>query len=127
MRFESCVTWVAWIPGGGVTGGGRVAFDTGVARYDDPPPAELGDVEELRTADRFRFANVLRAWIDVGGSGRITGSGYSGGGPVGAPPPPPRRPAFPFPAGPPPPPPRPPPGPKGSGRVRPDPWRPHRA
>ena len=59
-------------------------FDTGVTHYDDPPPGELGDIEELRVADRFRFANVLRAWIDVDGSGRITGSGYDGGGLIGS-------------------------------------------
>ena len=56
----------------------------GFTHYDDPPPGELGDIEELRVADRFRFANVLRAWIDVDGSGRITGSGYDGGGLIGS-------------------------------------------
>src|SRR5262249_45539966 len=30
-----------------------------------------------------RFANVLRAWIDVDDAGRVTGSGYSGGGYIG--------------------------------------------
>lgn len=59
-------------------------FDAGIAHYDDPPPGELGDIEQLRAADRFRFANVLRAWIDVDGSGRITRSGYSGGGLMGS-------------------------------------------
>lgn len=78
MRHESCVTSLSWIPSEAVTSAlARAAFDVGVAHYDNPPPAELGDIEELRTADRFRFANVLRAWIDVDGSGRITGSGYS--------------------------------------------------
>jgi Cyclic nucleotide-binding domain len=84
MRHESCVTSLSWIPSEAVTGGARVAFDTGVTHYDDPPPGELGDIEELRVADRFRFANVLRAWIDVDGSGRITGSGYGGGGMIGS-------------------------------------------
>jgi hypothetical protein len=84
MRHESCVTSLSWIPSEAVTGGARVAFDTGVTHYDDPPPGELGDIEELRVADRFRFANVLRAWIDVDGSGRITGSGYDGGGLIGS-------------------------------------------
>ena len=76
MRYESCVTSLSWIPSEAITGGTRAAFDAGVTHYDDPPPGELGDVEELRAADRFRFANVLRAWIDVDDSGRITGSGY---------------------------------------------------
>src|SRR5271165_5848471 len=83
MRYESSVTSLSWIPSEAVTGGTRVAFDAGIAHYDDPPPAEIADIEELRAADRFRFANVLRAWIDVDNSGRITRSGYSGGGLMG--------------------------------------------
>ena len=63
----------------------RLAFDAGFTHYDDPPPAELGDLEELRAADRFRFANVLRAWIEVDDAGRITGGGYGGGGLMGPP------------------------------------------
>ena len=79
MRYQSCVTSLSWIPSEAVTGGTRAAFDAGVTHYDDPPPGELGDVEELRAADRFRFANVLQAWIEVDDSGRITGSGYGEG------------------------------------------------
>jgi hypothetical protein len=84
MRHESCVCSLSWIPSEAVTGGSRAVFDSGITHYDDPPPGQLGDMEELRAADRFRFANVLRAWIEVDGSGRITGSGYSGGGLMGA-------------------------------------------
>jgi cyclic nucleotide-binding protein len=80
MRYESCVTSVSWIPSEAVTGATRAAFDAGLSHYDEPPPATLGDLEELRAAGRFRFANLLRAWIDVDGSGRITGGGYGGGG-----------------------------------------------
>src|SRR5437762_9979076 len=80
MRYESCVTSLSWIPSEAVTGKTRVFFDAGFTHYDEPPPAALGDIEKLRAADRFRFANLLRAWIDVNGSGQITGSGYSGGG-----------------------------------------------
>jgi hypothetical protein len=79
MRYESCVTSLSWIPSEAVTGAMRAAFDSGVTHYDDPPPDELGDVEELRAADRFRFANVLKAWIDVDDAGRITGSGFASG------------------------------------------------
>lgn len=63
-----------------------MAFDAGIAHYDQPPPAELGesDLENLRAADRFRFANVLRAWIEVDGSGQIKDFGYSGGGLIGS-------------------------------------------
>jgi Cyclic nucleotide-binding domain len=76
MRHESSVTSLSWIPSEAVTGVARAAFNAGFAHYDDPPPGELGDIEELRAADRFRFANVLRVWIEVGDSGRITGFGY---------------------------------------------------
>src|SRR5882757_4598792 len=78
MRHESSVISLSWIPSEAVTGGTRVAFDAGFTHYDEPPPGELGDIERLRATGRFRFANVLRAWIDVDGSRRITGSGYSG-------------------------------------------------
>src|SRR4029077_3921108 len=56
---------------------------SGFTHYDDPPPAEFADIEELRAADRFRFANALRAWIEVDDSGRITGGGYGGSGLMG--------------------------------------------
>src|SRR5205823_1348635 len=69
---------------GRTTGGTRVAFDAGFTHYDEPPPGELGDIERLRAANRFRFANVLQAWIDVDDSGQITGSGYSGHGLMGS-------------------------------------------
>jgi YD repeat-containing protein len=84
MRYESCVTSLSWIPSEAVTGTTRTAFDSGFTHYDDPPPAELGDIEELRAGDRFRFANVLRAWIEVDDSGRITRGGYDGSGIMGA-------------------------------------------
>jgi hypothetical protein len=83
MRYESSVTSLSWIPSEAVTGATRTAFDSGFTHYDDPPPAEFDTIEELRATDRFRFANVLRAWIDVDEFGRITGGGYGGGGLMG--------------------------------------------
>src|SRR6516165_8372848 len=83
MRYESTVTSLSWIPSEAVTGASRTAFDSGFTHYDDPPPAEFGSIEDLRATDRFRFANVLRAWIDVDASGRITAGGYDGGGLMG--------------------------------------------
>jgi hypothetical protein len=83
MRYESSVTSLSWIPSEAVTGGARVAFDSGFTHYDDPPPAQIDDLEALRAADRFRFANVLRAWIDVDGAGEISDCDYSGGGHIG--------------------------------------------
>ena len=83
MRHESCVTSLSWIPSEAVSGSSRLAFDSGFTHYDDPPPGELAGIEELAAADRFRFANVLRAWIEVDTSGRISDCGYSGGGLIG--------------------------------------------
>jgi hypothetical protein len=84
MRYENSMTSLSWIPSEAIEGGMRLAFDAGFTHYDDPPPAELGVIGELQAADRFRFANVLRAWIDVDESGRIAGAGYGGGGLMGS-------------------------------------------
>jgi hypothetical protein len=84
MRNESCITALSWIPSEAIQGATRVPFDAGITHYDEPPPGELGDLEALRAADRFRYANVLRAWIETDGSGKITGSGYSGDALMGA-------------------------------------------
>ena len=83
MRHESSVTSISWIPSEAVTGSARVAFEAGFTYYDDPPPAQVDDLEALRAAGRFRFANVLKAWIKTGSAGEITGCGYSGGGLIG--------------------------------------------
>jgi hypothetical protein len=84
MRYESSVTSLSWIPSEAVTGSTRLAFDAGIGHYDDPPPDELTDVSGLQAADRFRFANALRAWIEVSDDGTVTGAGYSGGGLMGS-------------------------------------------
>jgi hypothetical protein len=84
MRVESSVTSLSWIPSEAVRGATRVAFDAGFTHYDDPPPDVIEDLEELRKADRFRFANLLSAWIEVDDNGKITGHGYSGGGRMGS-------------------------------------------
>jgi hypothetical protein len=83
MRHHGSVTSISWIPSEAVKGLGRLAFDSGVAHYDEPPPDTVEDLEELRDADRFRFANAHRAWIEVT-DGRITGHGYSGRGLIGS-------------------------------------------
>lgn len=84
MRHEASVTSLSWIPSEAVSGSARVAFDTGIGHYDDPPPDQLGELEALRDADAFRFANHLRAYVEVDADGAITGAGYSGGGLIGA-------------------------------------------
>jgi hypothetical protein len=84
MRHQSSITSLSWIPSEAVEGSMKMAFETGMAHYDPPPPDVLEDIEALRDADRFRFANVLRAWVEVDGQGRIKDCGYSGGGMMGA-------------------------------------------
>jgi len=84
MRYESSVTSLSWIPSEAVVGGTRLPFDAGVAHYDPPPPEVIGDLDELREADRFRFANRLAAWIEVDSSGWIKNAGYSGNGQIGS-------------------------------------------
>jgi hypothetical protein len=87
MRHESSITSLSWIPSEAIEGSQRIPFDTGMAHYDEPPPEAIGgadDLRALRDADRFRFANVLSAWIDVDERGRITDFGQSGGGLMGA-------------------------------------------
>jgi Cyclic nucleotide-binding domain len=83
MRIESSVTSISWIPSEAIIGMTKLPFAFGVAHYDEPPPDELDDLGALQAADRFRFANELRAWIDVV-DGQIVDYGYSGGGRIGS-------------------------------------------
>ena len=83
MRIEHTVTTVSWIPSEAVTGVNKAVFASGFTHYDSPPPDVLDDLAEMAAADTFRFANRLRAWIDVDG-GRITGCGYEDGSLMGA-------------------------------------------
>ncbi len=83
LRIESRVTSLSWIPQEAMSGLMRVPMDLGVSHYDRPPPDHIDDLEALRQDDRFRFANVLSAWIDVE-DGAITGAGYLDGGHIGA-------------------------------------------
>jgi hypothetical protein len=83
MRIESSVTTISWIPSEAVAGMTKMPFEMGVAHYDDPPPEVVDDLEALRVADRFRFANELRAWIEVQ-DGKIVDYGHEGGGRIGS-------------------------------------------
>jgi hypothetical protein len=82
MRIESSVTSISWIPSEAVEGLAGVAFDVGLAHYDSPPPPVLEDLDAMRKADRFRFANELRAWVEVVDGGIVNyghlGQGYLG-------------------------------------------------
>jgi hypothetical protein len=70
---------VSWIPSEAVEGLPELPFAVGAADYDDPPPETVSDLAELATAGAFRFANELRAYIDVEG-GRIVDYGHLGRG-----------------------------------------------
>jgi hypothetical protein len=85
MRIETSVTAVSWIPSEAITSLAlKAPFEVGVSHYDEPLPDHIDSITALRDADRFRFANVLRAWIDVSDAGKILGFGYSGGSMIGA-------------------------------------------
>jgi hypothetical protein len=83
MRVESSVTSISWIPSEAIKGMTKMPFEMGVTHYDQAPPDAIEDLEALRQADRFRFANELRAWIEVE-DGRIVDSGYTGKGHIGS-------------------------------------------
>jgi hypothetical protein len=82
-RFESSVTSISWIPSEAITGPSKIPFELGVTHYDETPPDHLENLEELRTSDRFREANELRAFIEVD-NGRVVGYGHLGQGHIGA-------------------------------------------
>ncbi len=84
MRHTSSITSLSWIPSEAIEGSQRLAFDAGMAHYDKPPPEAIADLQALRDADRFRFANVLEGWIDVDEKGRITDYCQGGGGMMGS-------------------------------------------
>lgn len=87
MRIESSVTSVSWIPSEAIAGLAKMPFEAGIFHYDEPPPDVIDGLEALRKADRFRFANELRAYVDVEEDGdgrrRIVGFGHTGGGHIG--------------------------------------------
>lgn len=85
MRITSSVTSVSWIPSEAISGLAKMPFEAGITHYDEPPPDRLDGpdaIEDLRVADRFRFANELRAWIDVE-DGEVVGHGHHGRGHIG--------------------------------------------
>jgi hypothetical protein len=77
------VTAISWIPSDAIAGLSKVPFEMGVTHYDEIPPDQIDDLEELRRTDRFREANELRAFIEVE-DGRIVGHGHLGQGHIGA-------------------------------------------
>jgi Cyclic nucleotide-binding domain len=77
MRIESSVTAITWLPFAALDSLPELPIGIAVAHHDEPPPPVLGDLDELRDADRFREANQLRAWIEVE-AGRIVRYGLDG-------------------------------------------------
>lgn len=78
MRIESGVLSVSWIPSEAIAGPTRIPMDLGLGHYDDPPPDHIGDLDELHREGRFRFANLLRAAIEIDDDGAITGHEHLG-------------------------------------------------
>jgi hypothetical protein len=83
MRIESSVTAISWIPSEAIEQLARIPFDLGLTHYDEPPPEQIDDLEQLRRDDRFREANELRAYIEVT-DGRIVDHGHLGMGHLGS-------------------------------------------
>jgi hypothetical protein len=84
MRTEASVTSISWIPSEAISGVAvRAPFEIGITHYDNAPPEVVTDLEELRLADRFRFANELRGFVETE-NGRIVDFGQSGGGVIGS-------------------------------------------
>ena len=62
-----------------MAGTAKIPFGAGVMHYDDPPPEHLKDLDAAVGPEGARFANELRAWIEVT-DGEITGYGQDGAG-----------------------------------------------
>ncbi|MGI9605779.1 MAG: cyclic nucleotide-binding domain-containing protein [Acidimicrobiales bacterium] len=89
MRIERTISTISWIPSDLLEGMGKMATRMKMAHHDPPPPDSLGPdvhgtLSDLQANDRFRFANELRAFIEVDDDGTITGFGQTGGGLMGA-------------------------------------------
>ena len=82
-RVEATATCLSWIPPQAVEGAFKVPFGLGIAHYDQPPPDSAPDIADLLAADAIRFANQLRAWIEIR-DGEITDYGMSGHGRLGS-------------------------------------------
>jgi hypothetical protein len=65
------------IPSEAIEGLAQLPFELGVGHYDDPPPDVIDDLDALHEAGAFRFANRLRAWVDVD-DGVIVAHGHTG-------------------------------------------------
>ncbi|MDQ1372947.1 MAG: hypothetical protein QOJ09_285 [Actinomycetota bacterium] len=78
MRIESSVVSLSWIPSEAITGLTKLPFEMGVTHYDKPPPDRIRDLDAMQAKGAFRFANELRAWLEVE-DGQIVDAGYAAG------------------------------------------------
>ena len=65
MRIAASATAITWLPFEALERMPFVPLELAVAHYDEPPPAVVRDLDELRRQDAFREANELDAWIDA--------------------------------------------------------------
>ena len=89
MHIERSVTSISWIPSEAVEGLTKGVFEVGFAHYDGAPPDSIGpdvaaELEHLRVADRFRFANHLAVAVEFDEDGSVVDARYAGGGHIGA-------------------------------------------
>ena len=78
MRVSATTTSLSWIPSESVWGPLKLGFDLGLSHWDEPMPDRISGVDEvqaLHDTGRFRFANILQAWVDIE-DGRIVGHGF---------------------------------------------------
>ena len=78
MQIERSATSISWIPSQSLPAPLKIPWEQGVMHYDPPPALTITDLEGMRRRGEFRFANLLRAWIDVE-DGTIRDCGYAGG------------------------------------------------
>jgi Cyclic nucleotide-binding domain len=67
MRIDASATAITWLPFGALERIPVVPLELAVAHHDEPPPALVPDLDELRRQDAFREANELDAWVEVSG------------------------------------------------------------
>ncbi len=82
MRYESSIISISWIPSEAIPGIMRLPFDLGPFHYDDPPADRITDLQQLVRSGAIRFANELRAWVEVE-DGWIVRHGHAGRGWIG--------------------------------------------
>jgi hypothetical protein len=82
VHIEHTVTTISWIPSDSLKGMLGMSEKIRMAHHDQPPPDTIGnpadeELDALRLDDRYRFANQLRAWVEVDDQGAVTSAGES--------------------------------------------------